>query len=168
VVRHEIDRWPLQALGIRLSQLGHSRWRARSVRRTGGFAAEAGRYHLYVSLACPWAHRTLIFRKLKGLEDAISLSIVDPHMGKNGWEFRDRDGGTKDHLGDADYLWQVYVAAKPDYSGRVTVPGAVGQEDRYRGFQRIRRNHPDVQLRLQCDRQACARTTIPRHCARNR
>jgi putative glutathione S-transferase len=88
----------------------------------GGFAAEAGRYHLYVSLACPWAHRTLIFRKLKGLEDAISLSIVDPHMGENGWEFRDRDGGTKDHIGDADYLWQVYVAAKPDYSGRVTVP----------------------------------------------
>jgi putative glutathione S-transferase len=89
---------------------------------TGGFAAEAGRYHLYVSLACPWAHRTLIFRKLKGLEEAISVSIVDPHMGKNGWEFRDRDGGTIDHLGGADFLWQVYVAAKPDYSGRVTVP----------------------------------------------
>jgi putative glutathione S-transferase len=89
---------------------------------TGGFAAEAGRYHLYVSLACPWAHRTLIFRKLKGLEEAISVSIVDPHMGKNGWEFRDRDGGTSDHLGGADFLWQVYVAAKPDYSGRVTVP----------------------------------------------
>jgi len=89
---------------------------------TGSFAAEAGRYHLYVSLACPWAHRTLIFRKLKGLEDAISVSIVDPHMGKNGWEFHDRDGGTKDHLGGKDYLWQVYVAAKSDYSGRVTVP----------------------------------------------
>ena len=88
----------------------------------GGFAAEAGRYHLYVSLACPWAHRTLIFRKLKGLEDAISLSIVDPYMGKNGWEFHDRDGATVDHLGGADYLWQVYVAAKSDYSGRVTVP----------------------------------------------
>ncbi|MCY0096214.1 glutathione S-transferase family protein [Hoeflea ulvae] len=89
---------------------------------TGGFAAEAGRYHLYVSLACPWAHRTLIFRKLKGLEEAISVSIVDPHMGENGWEFRDRDGGTADHLGGKDYLWQVYVAAKFDYSGRVTVP----------------------------------------------
>ncbi len=88
----------------------------------GGFAAEAGRYHLYVSLACPWAHRTLIFRKLKGLEDAISVSIVDPYMGKNGWEFHDRDGGTADHLGGKDFLWQVYVAAKSDYSGRVTVP----------------------------------------------
>ncbi|EDQ34115.1 putative glutathione S-transferase [Hoeflea phototrophica DFL-43] len=89
---------------------------------TGGFAAEAGRYHLYVSLACPWAHRTLIFRKLKGLEDAISVSIVDPYMGKNGWEFHDRDGGTSDHIGGADFMWQVYVAAKKDYSGRVTVP----------------------------------------------
>ncbi|PWV97565.1 putative glutathione S-transferase [Hoeflea marina] len=88
----------------------------------GGFKAEAGRYHLYVSLACPWAHRTLIFRKLKGLEDAISLSIVDYHMGENGWEFRERDGGTKDHVNGKDYLWQVYTAAKPDYSGRVTVP----------------------------------------------
>lgn len=88
----------------------------------GGFAAEAGRYHLYVSLACPWAHRTLIFRKLKGLEDAISVSIVDPYMGASGWEFHDRDGGTADHLGGADFLWQVYVAARSDYSGRVTVP----------------------------------------------
>ena len=88
----------------------------------GGFKAEAGRYHLYVSLACPWAHRTLIFRKLKGLEDAISLSIVDPYMGKNGWEFHDRDGGTVDHVNGAEFLWQVYVAAKSDYSGRVTVP----------------------------------------------
>lgn len=88
----------------------------------GGFAAEAGRYHLYVSLACPWAHRTLIFRKLKGLEDAISVSVVDPYMGENGWEFHDRDGGTRDHLGGAKYLWQVYVAAMSDYSGRVTVP----------------------------------------------
>ncbi|AKH99376.1 putative glutathione S-transferase [Hoeflea sp. IMCC20628] len=88
----------------------------------GGFAAEAGRYHLYVSLACPWAHRTLIFRKLKALEEAISVSIVDPYMGKNGWEFHDRDGGTADHLGGKDFLWQVYVAAKSDYSGRVTVP----------------------------------------------
>ncbi|MEQ8306437.1 MAG: glutathione S-transferase family protein [Hoeflea sp.] len=88
----------------------------------GGFKAEAGRYHLYVSLACPWAHRTLIFRKLKGLEDAITLSIVDYHMGENGWEFHERDGGTRDHIHNADYLWQVYVAAKSDYSGRVTVP----------------------------------------------
>ncbi len=88
----------------------------------GGFKAEAGRYHLYVSLACPWAHRTLIFRKLKKLEDLISVSIVDPYMLENGWEFKGRNGGTKDDLFGSDYLWQVYTRADPNYSGRVTVP----------------------------------------------
>ena len=88
----------------------------------GGFKAEAGRYHLYVSLACPWAHRTLIVRKLKKLEDAITVSIVDYHMGENGWEFRDRDGGTVDHIHGFSKLWQVYTAADMVYSGRVTVP----------------------------------------------
>lgn len=88
----------------------------------GGFKAEAGRYHLYVSLACPWAHRTLIFRKLKKLEDPISVSIVDPYMLENGWEFRNRNGGTKDDLFGSDFLWQVYTRADPNYSGRVTVP----------------------------------------------
>ena len=88
----------------------------------GGFKAEAGRYHLYVSLACPWAHRTLIFRKLKGLEDLIGLSIVDPLMLENGWEFKGRDGGTVDPLFGADYLWQIYTRADPAFSGRVTVP----------------------------------------------
>jgi putative glutathione S-transferase len=87
-----------------------------------GFKAEAGRYHLYVSLACPWAHRTLIFRKLKGLEDLISLSVVDPLMVENGWEFHDRDGATVDHLFGSDFLYQVYLKADPNYSGRVTVP----------------------------------------------
>jgi putative glutathione S-transferase len=89
---------------------------------TGGFKAEAGRYHLYVSLACPWAHRTLIFRTLKKLDDLISVSIVDPLMLENGWEFRDRDGGTADHLFGAQALWQIYTKADPHYSGRVTVP----------------------------------------------
>jgi putative glutathione S-transferase len=88
----------------------------------GGFKAEAGRYHLYVSLACPWAHRTLIFRKLKKLEDLISISIVDPLMLEAGWEFKDRDGGTVDHLFGAKALWEIYVKADPHYSGRVTVP----------------------------------------------
>lgn len=88
----------------------------------GGFKAEAGRYHLYVSLACPWAHRTLIFRKLKGLEDLISVSVVDPLMLENGWEFHERDGATADHLFGSDFLWQVYTKADPAYSGRVTVP----------------------------------------------
>lgn len=89
---------------------------------TGGFKAEAGRYHLYVSLACPWAHRTLIFRTLKGLEDLISVSVVDPLMLENGWEFHDRQDATVDHLFGSDFLWQVYTRADPAYSGRVTVP----------------------------------------------
>ncbi|NLS15583.1 glutathione S-transferase family protein [Rhizobium sp. P40RR-XXII] len=89
---------------------------------TGGFKAEAGRYHLYVSLACPWAHRTLIFRKLKKLEELISVSIVDPLMLENGWEFKGKDGGTVDHLFGAKALWEIYTKADPHYSGRVTVP----------------------------------------------
>ncbi|MBW3096131.1 glutathione S-transferase family protein [Pseudohoeflea coraliihabitans] len=87
-----------------------------------GFKAEAGRYHLYISLACPWAHRTLIFRRLKGLEEMISLSIVDYHMGEEGWSFKARDGGTGDTLLGKQFLHQVYTEAKDDYTGRVTVP----------------------------------------------
>ncbi|KUJ84076.1 glutathione-dependent reductase [Ruegeria marisrubri] len=86
----------------------------------GGFAAEAGRYHLYVSLACPWAHRTVIFRKLKGLEDLIGLTVVHPHMLENGWEFDKDTGG--DPIGGHDFLHQVYTSVVPDYTGRVTVP----------------------------------------------
>jgi len=88
----------------------------------GGFAAEPGRYHLYVSLACPWAHRTLIFRKLKGLEDAIGLSVVHWHMGEQGWELRETPGATGDRLYGSRYLHQIYTRARPDYTGRVTVP----------------------------------------------
>lgn len=88
----------------------------------GGFKAEAGRYHLYVSLACPWAHRTLILRALKGLEDVISVSVVHWHMGEQGWEFKEGEGCTQDALGNARHLHQVYTRALSDYSGRVTVP----------------------------------------------
>jgi putative glutathione S-transferase len=87
-----------------------------------GFKAEPGRYHLYVSLACPWAHRTLIFRKLKKLEGVISLSIVDPLMEENGWEFSDYESSIEDSVNGSDYLHQIYTTAKPDYTGRVTVP----------------------------------------------
>ncbi|MEX0404660.1 glutathione S-transferase family protein [Aquibium sp. LZ166] len=90
--------------------------------RTRAFRAEPGRYHLYVSLACPWAHRTLIFRKLKKLEDVISLSVVDHFMGENGWTFKERDGSTGDTLYGFDYLHQLYTKADGTYSGRVTVP----------------------------------------------
>ena len=88
----------------------------------GGFGAEAGRYHLYVSYACPWAHRTLIFRKLKGLEDMISLSVVHWYMAENGWTFADGDGVVADPIHDAEYMYQVYQAADASYTGRVTVP----------------------------------------------
>lgn len=88
----------------------------------GGFKAEAGRYHLYVSYACPWAHRTLIMRHVKGLEDIISVSVVNPIMLENGWTFEPMDGVIEDSVNHADYLYQVYLAADPNYSGRVTVP----------------------------------------------
>jgi len=88
----------------------------------GGFAAEAGRYHLYVSYACPWAHRTLIFRKLKKLEDLITVSVVDPLMLAKGWEFKGENGGTLDPLFGASALYEVYQKADRSYSGRVTVP----------------------------------------------
>ncbi len=88
----------------------------------GGFRAEAGRYHLYVSLACPWAHRTLIARVLKGLEHALTVSVVDPHMGSEGWVFGDSPGATPDPIHGAQRLYEVYRAADPSYTGRVTVP----------------------------------------------
>lgn len=89
----------------------------------GGFAAESGRYHLYVSHACPWAHRTLIFRALKGLTDYIEVSAVHPDMLDQGWEFRtDFDAATGDRQFGLDYLRELYVKAVPDVSGRVTVP----------------------------------------------
>ena len=88
----------------------------------GNFKAEKGRYHLYISLACPWAHRTLIFRSLKGLQDAISVSIVNWYMAEDGWTFKPGDGVTPDSVNGFTYLHQVYTKAFSDYSGRVTVP----------------------------------------------
>ncbi|MCO6059184.1 glutathione S-transferase family protein [Pseudomonas sp. MOB-449] len=88
----------------------------------GGFPAEAGRYHLYVSLACPWAHRTLIFRKLKGLEALIDVSVVSWLMLEQGWTFDPQHGSTGDRLDGLQYLHQRYTQDSPDYSGRVTVP----------------------------------------------
>lgn len=93
----------------------------------GGFAGEAGRYHLIVSLACPWAHRTLIVRRLKGLEGAISVSVVSPYMREEGWVFQAEEeggvpGSTAEPLFGDRRLYEIYRRAKPDYSGRVTVP----------------------------------------------
>ena len=89
----------------------------------GGFPAEPGRYHLYVSMACPWAHRTLIFRQLKGLSDHITVSVVHPDMLDHGWTFETDDhGATGDTLFDSTHLHQIYTRAQPDATTRVTVP----------------------------------------------
>lgn len=87
-----------------------------------GFKAEAGRYHLYISLACPWAHRTLIFRKIKGLEQMVSLSVVNAFMGDDGWTFLPGEGVIDDSVNNTQYVHELYTLAQSDYSGRVTVP----------------------------------------------
>lgn len=89
---------------------------------SSGFEAEAGRYHLYIAWACPWAHRTAIMRKLKGLEDIIGLSAVGSFMGDDGWTFHDEPGVIPDTVNGAKYLREVYQKADPDYTGRVTTP----------------------------------------------
>jgi len=88
----------------------------------GGFKAGVGRYHLYISHACPWAHRTMIFRAIKGLEEMISISVVNSFMAENGWTFEEGEGVIPDPIHNAHFMHQVYTAAKPDMSGRVTVP----------------------------------------------
>lgn len=88
----------------------------------GGFKAEPGRYHLYISHACPWAHRTLIFRRLKKLEDLISISVVDADMLDKGWAFSNAAGAVPDSVNNAQYMHEVYAKADPTYTGRVTVP----------------------------------------------
>lgn len=94
------------------------------VKRDGSTAykPERGRYHLYVSLACPWAHRTIILRKLKGLEDAIGMTAVDPVRDERGWAFRDGPGHSEDLVNDFKFLSEAYYATDPNYRGRVTVP----------------------------------------------
>lgn len=89
---------------------------------SSGFKAERDRYHLYISWACPWANRTAIMRKLKGLEDVIGLSVVDPIMGEEGWKFSDYPGSTPDTVNGAQYLREIYLKTDPNFTGRVTVP----------------------------------------------
>ncbi|MDY0884716.1 glutathione S-transferase family protein [Dongia soli] len=96
----------------------------------GGFKAESGRYHLYVSLACPWAHRTLIMRVLKGLENMISISVVNWLMREEGWTFAEGPGVVPDKVNGAERLYEIYVKADPNYTGRVTVPVLWDREKR--------------------------------------
>ncbi len=93
-----------------------------SIEPGGRFEPESGRYHLYVSSACPWAHRTLIIRKLRGLEDHIGLSVVDSFMGEDGWFFSEEEGAIPDSLHGAKYLRDIYLQADAKFTGRVTVP----------------------------------------------
>ena len=92
--------------------------------------AEPGRYHLYVSYACPWAHRTLVARALLGLEDAISVSVVDPHMGEGGWRFSENTGCVPDPVFSAEFLRDVYRKSDPAFTGRVTVPVLLDKQTR--------------------------------------
>ncbi len=94
------------------------------VKRDGStpYKPERGRYHLYVSLACPWAHRTIILRKLKGLEDAIGMTVVDPVRDERGWAFREGPEHSEDPINGFEFLSEAYLASDPSYHGRVTVP----------------------------------------------
>src|SRR5690606_7716153 len=111
----------------------------------GGFEAEAGRYHLYVAYICPWASRTLAARKLKKLDDLVSVSAVEPALTDQGWRFGDYPGSNRDDLNDATYMHELYSRADGDFTGRATVPGPMGQEARDDREQRIRRHRADVQ-----------------------
>ena len=112
----------------------------------GGFAAEAGRYHLYVSLACPWAHRTIIFRKLKGLENVISMSVVSPDMLKDGWTFNKDEGSSGDEVNGKSKLSEIYLLADPRYTGRVSVPVLWDKQRKHNRQQRVVRNHPHAEF----------------------
>src|SRR3954454_1418473 len=121
MVRYRQHRRALRPEGFGVPELGHGR-RETGTERRGRFWGGPRRYHLYVSLACPWAHRTLIFRALKGLEEMIGLSVVHWRMLEQGWSFEAGPGVTPDPIRQARYLHEVYTAAEPTYSGRVTVP----------------------------------------------
>ena len=115
----------------------------------GGFEAESGRYHLYVSYACPWAHRTLIFRKLKSLEDHISFSVVHPDMLEGGWSFStDFPGATGDELFGSEFLRDIYVRSDPSANTRVTVPVLWDKKTASDRVERKLRDHPNVQFGL--------------------
>src|SRR3954468_10380879 len=112
---------------------------------SSAFPAVAGRYHLYVSLACPWAHRAIIVRKLLGLEDVISMSVVDPIRDDKGWAFREGQGHTVDPVCDFQYLSEAYLKTDPSYTGRYTVPCIWDRETQ----RLVTNNYPDITLDLE-------------------
>lgn len=121
-----------------------------------GFPVEAGRYHLYVSWACPWAHRTIIARRLKGLEATIGMTAVDPIRDERGWAFRDGDGYSKDPINGFDFLSEAYLATEPTFRGRYTVPVLWDKETR-----RIVSNSDDDILRMFQTEFGALATTSP-------
>ncbi len=121
------------------------------------FLVEPGRYHLYVSLACPWAQRTMIVRKLLGLEDAISLSVVDPIRDERGWAFRDGPGHSRDPINDFQFLSEAYLRTDPDYTGRYTVPCIW---DRVTG-RLVTNNYPDITIDFETQWKAYHRADAP-------
>ncbi|HEY0735861.1 MAG TPA: glutathione S-transferase family protein [Herpetosiphonaceae bacterium] len=124
---------------------------------SSGFPAEAGRYHLYVSLACPWAHRAVIVRKLLGLESAISLSVVDPIRDERGWAFRDGPGYSHDPVNGFQFLSEAYKRTDPDYTGRYTVPCLW---DRVTG-RLVTNNYPDITIDFETQFKALHKPDAP-------
>jgi glutathionyl-hydroquinone reductase len=124
---------------------------------SSGFKAEPGRYHLYISYACPWAHRTLIVRKLLGLENVISYSVVDPIRDERGWAFRDGDGHTRDTLNGFEFLSEAYHRTRSDYTGRYTVPCLW---DKVTG-RLVTNNFPDITIDFETQFKAYQRPNAP-------
>ena len=124
---------------------------------SSGFPAEAGRYHLYVSLACPWAHRAIIVRRLLGLEDVISMSVVDPIRDERGWAFRDGPGYTADPVNGFEFLSEAYLATNPEYTGRYTVPCIWDRET----GRLVTNNYPDITIEFETQFTAFQRPDAP-------
>lgn len=124
---------------------------------SSGFPAEAGRYHLYVSLACPWAHRAIIVRKLLGLQDVISMSVVDPIRDERGWAFREGPGHGPDPVCSFAYLSEAYLRTDPSYTGRYTVPCIWDRQTQ----RLVTNNYPDITIDLETQFTAFHRPGAP-------
>ena len=135
---------------------------------TAAFRPKRGRYHLYVSLACPWAHRTLIFRKLKKLDEVISVSVVEPLFGKRGWEFGTGPGVTLDTVNGKSTLADIYLLTDPNYTGRVTVPVLWDKKRHTIVNNEFLRNHPHAQFGVRCVHRRAHRLLSGRAARRDR